>query len=162
MIDSKDLASIQARADERGCTKEAIKRFADRYRERCEFRANGGSPIGVVPRLQMALKLTREGKGKELSARGGRRIFDIELPADYWNREPFTIRILTNDGVTCILTVLPPEFRNDKFERVKKQFHRAEREETIEPEELEERIVLPPPVKVGLSLGDALRRAMGQ
>ncbi|MFY9527352.1 MAG: hypothetical protein WBC04_26155 [Candidatus Acidiferrales bacterium] len=96
-------AAVRQRHAERGYTKEAVDRFAERYPEHCQRRGNG-KPIGAVPRLRQALRLAREGKGKQRPARAGliqhdgfpvdRKIFDIEIPADAWNPEPFTIRIL--------------------------------------------------------------------
>ena len=159
MIDPNDLASIQARAVERGCTKEAVDRFAERYPQHCRRRENG-KPIAVVPRLRMALELARSGKGIKRAAHNARWIFDEELPADAWNPEPYTIRIVTDAAVTCVLTVLPLEFRAGKHAKVKKQFHRSERKIT-EPESTES-VALPPPVRTGTNLGDLLRAAMSK
>jgi hypothetical protein len=124
---------------ERGCTSEAIWRFADRYREYCDFQPDG-KPKRVVPRLQLAVALAKQGKAIELpGAHRGRRIFDVEMPADI-HFTAFTLRILTNADVSCVLTCLP--FRP----RVKWY-----KEQTT--------VTLPPPVMVGTSLGDLLRRA---
>jgi hypothetical protein len=122
---------------ERGCTSEAIIRFAARYREYCHFKPDG-TPKRVVPRLKLAVTLAKQGKAVELpGAHRGRRIFDVEMPADI-HFPAFTLRILTNADASCVLTCLP-------F-RPKVKWYK------------ETTVTLPPPVKATTSLGDLLRR----
>lgn len=147
-----------------GCTKHAVDRFVQRYRQHCHFREDGRA-IGVVDRLQLALKLVREGRAKEIPVRvgtlqsRGRRIFDVELPANAWNPQPYTIRIFVEALLTYVITVAPDEFLSDKLARTKRHFHRRESEEIIEAEQADDPVTLQPPVKASTSLGDLLRRA---
>ena len=94
----------------------------------------------------------------------GRRIFDIELPADDWNPEPYTIRILTDAAVSVVITVLSPEFRTDMHARKKHRELRRIVDEDIVTElgDSAEKVELPPPVQVRSSLADKLRAAMGR
>ncbi len=157
------MTSTQSRMP--GCTKHAVDRFVQRYRKHCHFRKDG-TAIGVVSRLQLALKLAREGRAKEIPVRTGtfksfgRRIFDVELPADAWNSEPYTIRIFVDDKLTYVITVAPDEFLSDKHAQVKRNFHRHESE--AEQTEQADPVTLPPPVKTGTNLGDLLRATMGK
>ena len=171
------LAAIQQNAAERCCTKEALKRFAERYAQHCDFGPDR-KPIGAIPRLRLALKRAQKGWGKEMAARGaalirdvpdarfaGRRIFDIELPADDWNPEPYTIRILTDAAVSVVITVLPPEFRADMAAKKKHRELRRIIDDEIETERDElttENVELPPPVEVRSSLADKLRTALSK
>src|SRR5262250_3277352 len=104
-------------------SREAIERFAQRY-------PDGSDRASIVPRLQLALQLAREGMGRERPVRSAalvqdgtfprdRKIFDIELPADAWNSAPFTIRIVTTCDLAYVVTVLPPEFRRDMHAKKK-------------------------------------------
>lgn len=151
---------------ERGCSDEAIWRFGQRYPEHCHFKPNG-KPKGVIARLRLALELARRSKvATTRVAHADRWIFDVELPADKWNPEPYTIRILTTPAVDCVLTVLPPRnFMDDKRtkDRCSKKSHRRIVDDVVldpEPEESAEPITLPPPVKLGASLGDKLLQAL--
>jgi hypothetical protein len=164
-----DLAEVRGRATERGCTREAVDRFAERYPEHCRFRIDG-KPIGVVPRLRLALELAQQGKGREIPARGAslirvpsnRKIFDVELPADDFN-SAFKLRILTDATVSCVITVLPPEFRKDMDAKKKHRELRRIIEEDIVPDEpATEKVELPPPVEVGSSLADKMRAALSR
>jgi len=165
-----DLAEVQARFAERGSTSEAVDRFAERYPEHCQFRPDG-KPLGVIRRLRLALELARTGKGKERPAHGAslirtssnRKIFDVELPADEWNPEPYTIRILTSQEVDCVITVLPPEFRKDMAAKKKhRELRRVVDADITEPEAPVEKVALPPPVEVRSTLADAFRKAMSR
>lgn len=90
----------------RGCTREAIWRFSERYREYCHFFPDG-KVKNVVPRLHMAVSLAKQGKAIELpGGRDGRRIFDVEMPADV-HFPAFTLRIVTDPDVRCVLTCIP-------------------------------------------------------
>lgn len=140
-----------------GVSTEAIDRFIERY-------PDGSDRSTIVPRLQLALQLAREGKAKRRDyAEGYRWIFDVELPADKWHAEPYTVRILADGALTIVVTVLPPMFRDDMRRKVRQQFHRREVEEISEVAEVTPvEVSLPAPVKVGLSLGDKLRQALGR
>lgn len=152
-----------------------MEAFRKRYPEHCQFRANG-KPIGAVPRLQLALQLAREG-GKSRPGRAGlrqdardnspvnRKVFDVELPADHWNEQPSTIRIVTDSTVTCVITVLPSEFRQDMAAKKKhRELRRIVDEDIVteQDESAKEKVALPPPVRVRSNLGDALRNAMSR
>jgi hypothetical protein len=169
-MDALKREEVMQRAVANSWTKEAVRRFAERYAEHCQFTPDG-SPVSVIPRLWLALRLARQGKGVEIPVRhaaliqeegpNNRKIFDVELPADEWNPEPYTIRIVTNATIRVAITVLPPEFRtNLRAKKKHRELRRIVDEPQNEPETPHERVVLPPPVRVGLSLGDALRRAM--
>ena len=129
-----------------------------------------------MPRLNQALELARAGKGNERPVRqaaliqdfptakfAGRRIFDIQLPASHWNPEPYTIRIVTDAAVSVVITVLPPEFRRDMAAKKKRRELRRIVDEDIATDlgDSAEKVELPPPVKLGASLADKLRAALG-
>jgi len=159
------LATIQGRFVKRGCTYHAVEEFAERYK---------GTPIDIIPRLQMALEFARIGLGKERPARRGlaqdpgdnfpmgRRIFDVELSADDYNPQPYMIRILTSPEVDCVITVLPLEFRSDIHAKEKIRDMRVIDEDIATDEPETEKVVLPPPVEVRSSLADKLRTALSK
>jgi hypothetical protein len=90
----------------RQCTDEAIWRFKDRYLEYCNLWSEG-SRKNIVRRLQMAVSLAKQGKATELPpVHRDRRVFDVEMPADV-HFPGFTLRILTDADVNCVLTCLP-------------------------------------------------------
>lgn len=94
-----------------------------------------------------------------------RKVFDVELPADHWNDEPYTIRIVTDATVICVITVLPPEFRQDLAAKKKHRELRRIIDEDIvteQDESAKEKVELRPPVQVRSNLGDALRKAMSR
>src|SRR5262249_52729162 len=170
----EQLSAGRERATERGCRREAVDRFAERYRQHCDFGPDG-KPIGVIPRLRLALELARSGQGKQRLGRPGlfqgagdnypdRKIFDVELPADDLNPKPYTIRILTDAVVSVVITVLPPDFRRDMAAKKKHRELRRIVDEDIVTElgDSAEKLELPPPVQVRSSLADKLRAAMGR
>jgi hypothetical protein len=158
----------------KGFTQEAVHRFAERHPER--FYLRDGKPIGAVPRLKQALSLIRQGRyAAEYKARSGtiqdrnddtdvvkRRIFDVELPADASGPEPYVIRVLTDEHLRLIITVLPPESRKSLCKtkaRLQRKEFRLVDDEIVEEFEVSEKVELPPSVKCTGSLADAFRKA---
>jgi hypothetical protein len=121
--------------NELAVSNEAPWRFFTRYPKQFAGVEHSKKRHIAIKRLFKALELIRQGKSlRQIAGEGyNHRLFhDVELPADEWAPEPYTIRVLV-EHESIVITVVPPEFRREKHAKTKKKFHRTRVSESATP-----------------------------